>query len=88
VVALDLEGVACSRGSACSSGKQLGSHVLGGMALPESASREVLRFSFRSDFRKDDLKTVLERLFLCFDRSGIATTEQESATLSPSGEAR
>ncbi|MGA1191260.1 MAG: cysteine desulfurase family protein [Bdellovibrionota bacterium] len=87
VVALDLEGVACSRGSACSSGKQLGSHVLGGMSLPESASKEVLRFSFRSDFKKDDLKTVLERVFLCFDRSGVATTEQESATLSPSGEA-
>lgn len=88
VVALDLEGVACSRGSACSSGKQLGSHVLGGMSLPESASKEVLRFSFRSDFKKDDLKTVLERVFLCFDRSGVATTDQESATLAPSGGAR
>ena len=83
VVALDLEGLACSRGSACSSGKQLGSHVLGGMSYPKSAATEVLRFSFRADFPKEELKTVLERLFLCLDRSGVATTVEESATLSP-----
>jgi cysteine desulfurase len=73
VVALDLEGVACSRGSACSSGKQLGSHVLAGMGYPESAGREVLRFSFRADFPPSSLDSVLERIFLCFERSGIAT---------------
>ncbi|MCI5064462.1 aminotransferase class V-fold PLP-dependent enzyme [bacterium] len=73
VVALDLEGVSCSRGAACSSGKQLGSHVLGGMGLPPEAGQEVLRLSFRADFEDEELTLLRDRLFLCLERLGLAT---------------
>jgi len=43
---LDLAGVACSTGSACSSGSLLPSPVLRAMGLPDSLLRTALRFSF------------------------------------------
>ncbi|MCB0330882.1 MAG: cysteine desulfurase [Bdellovibrionales bacterium] len=81
VVALDLAGVSCSRGSACSSGKQLGSHVIGGMNYPKEAGREVLRLSFPANFQESDLETVLERLFQCFERFGLRTKASHSDTI-------
>ena len=42
---LDLEGVACSGGSACSSGATLGSHVLRSLEFHDP-KRASLRFSF------------------------------------------
>ena len=41
---LDMKGVACSGGSACSSGANKGSHVLSHFDIPEG--RKVVRFSF------------------------------------------
>lgn len=49
VVALDLEGVAASTGSACSSGKQQISHVAQAMGFPPEKAREVIRFSLDWD---------------------------------------
>lgn len=46
VIALDLEGIAASSGAACSSGKQLPSHVLMALGLSEDAARQTVRFSF------------------------------------------
>jgi cysteine desulfurase len=45
LIALDLEGVAVSTGSACSSGSLEPSHVLRAMGLPNSRARNSLRFS-------------------------------------------
>ena len=45
LIALDLEGVAVSTGSACSSGSLEPSHVLRAMGLPSSRARNSLRFS-------------------------------------------
>jgi cysteine desulfurase len=45
VVSADLGGVAISAGSACSSGKQLPSHVLMALGLSESEARECVRLS-------------------------------------------
>jgi cysteine desulfurase len=45
LIALDLEGVAVSTGSACSSGSLEPSHVLRAMNLPSARARNSLRFS-------------------------------------------
>ncbi|MFN8391547.1 MAG: aminotransferase class V-fold PLP-dependent enzyme [Bdellovibrionota bacterium] len=49
VVALDIEGVAASTGSACSSGKQAISHVISSMGLDDRRAREVIRLSLDWD---------------------------------------
>ena len=45
LIALDLEGVAVSTGSACSSGSLEPSHVLRAMGLPSHRTQNSLRFS-------------------------------------------
>jgi cysteine desulfurase len=45
VMALDLEGLACSTGSACTTGSTDPSHVLTAMGYPPSEARGALRFS-------------------------------------------
>jgi cysteine desulfurase len=44
-VALDLEGIACSTGSACATGSPEPSHVLTAMGIPEAAAMGALRLS-------------------------------------------
>ena len=46
LMALDLDGVMVSSGSACSSGKVKPSHVLNAMGVPEPLTRSALRVSF------------------------------------------
>jgi len=59
---LDLKGVACSGGSACSSGSNKGSHVLS--AIHADASRPNARFSFSRFTTKEEIdyavKTIVE----------------------------
>ncbi len=45
---LDLKGIACSKGSACQSGSDKGSHVLSEVLDPEDLSKPSVRFSFSS----------------------------------------
>ena len=49
LIRFDLEGIAVSAGSACSSGSMKPSHVLGAMGWQEPALREVVRVSFGRD---------------------------------------
>lgn len=57
---LDIEGISCSGGSACSSGTNLGSHVLNSLNLnPERAN---VRFSFSRYTTMDEINHTVEKL--------------------------
>jgi cysteine desulfurase len=58
LIALDLEGVAVSTGSACSSGTLEASHVLRAMGLPASRTRNSLRFSLGSQTTAQEVDFV------------------------------
>jgi len=65
LIALDLEGIAVSTGSACSSGTLEPSHVLRAMGLPAHRTQNSLRFSlgmFSTDAEVDRVVEVLPRL--------------------------
>ena len=65
LIALDLEGVAVSTGSACSSGTLEPSHVLKAMGLPNARTRNALRFSLgarTTDAEVDAVIAVLPSL--------------------------
>lgn len=62
LIALDLEGVAVSTGSACSSGSLEPSHVLRAMGLPNARTRNSLRFSLASSNTDAEIDFVLDAL--------------------------
>ena len=55
---LDLAGIACSSGSACSTGAVEPSHVLTAMGVPRDLGVAALRFSFGKDSTIDDVEAV------------------------------
>ncbi|MFN2572045.1 MAG: cysteine desulfurase family protein [Gemmatimonadales bacterium] len=55
---LDLAGVACSSGSACSTGAVEPSHVLSAMGVPRELGVSALRFSFGKDSAIEDVEAV------------------------------
>jgi cysteine desulfurase len=57
---LDIEGISASGGSACSSGSNIGSHVLGALGVPESCSN--VRFSFGKQNTKAEIDFVVGKL--------------------------
>ena len=66
VFLLDLEGVACSGGSACSSGATMGSHVLRALGFHDP-NRASIRFSFSRYTSEADIDMALdavERVFV------------------------
>ncbi len=52
---LDLKGIACSKGSACQSGSDLGSHVLNAISSKEYLSHPSVRFSLSAFNTKEDV---------------------------------
>ncbi len=65
LIALDLEGIAVSTGSACSSGTLEPSHVLRAMGFSSHRTQNSLRFSlglFSTEQEVDQLVAVLPRL--------------------------
>ncbi len=60
VIALDLKGVACSTGAACSSGAVEPSHVLTAIGLPPGEARASLRFSLGHANTEADVLYALE----------------------------
>lgn len=61
---LDLKGVCCSGGSACSSGSNKGSHVLQGIGA--DSSRPNARFSFSRYTTKDEIDFAIEQLIAIY----------------------
>lgn len=52
---LDLKGIACSKGSACQSGSDQGSHVLNAISKPEDLEYPSVRFSLSRFNTKEDI---------------------------------
>ena len=62
LISLDLEGIAVSTGSACSSGSLEPSPVIRALGRDDELSRGAIRFSFGKDNRDEDVDYVLEVL--------------------------
>jgi cysteine desulfurase len=62
LIALDLEGIAVSTGSACSSGTLEPSHVLRAMGFPPHRTQNSLRFSLGMYSTEEEVQRVLEVL--------------------------
>lgn len=61
---LDIEGIAASGGSACSSGSEIGSHVL--TALKADPNRPAVRFSFSANSTKEEVDFAIGKLEAMF----------------------
>ncbi|MFZ0569253.1 MAG: cysteine desulfurase family protein [Rhodomicrobium sp.] len=87
LIAFDLEGVAVSSGSACSSGKVERSHVLAAMGVPAELSRGAVRVSTGWTTTEADIErflTVLSRI--CGSRTarhGNCSSAEESPRAAP-----
>ncbi|MGB0389956.1 MAG: cysteine desulfurase family protein [Salibacteraceae bacterium] len=57
---LDIMGIACSGGSACSSGASKGSHVLSG--IQSNTERQAVRFSFSRFTNKEEIDYAVQKL--------------------------
>jgi cysteine desulfurase len=62
VIALDLKGIACSTGAACSSGAVEPSHVLMALGLPPEDARATLRLSLGHQTSDDEIDFALETI--------------------------
>jgi len=68
VIALDLKGIACSTGAACSSGAVEPSHVLLALGLSADRARSSLRFSLGRETAEQDVDLLLRALPGVVDR--------------------
>lgn len=59
---LDLKGIACSKGSACQSGSDLGSHVLNEILSDEDLKKPSIRFSLSKFNTKAEIEHVVSTL--------------------------
>jgi cysteine desulfurase len=62
---LDIEGVSASGGSACSSGSNVGSHVLAALKVP--SDRPSVRFSFGRQNTIEEVEEVVMKLLKMFN---------------------
>ena len=59
---LDMKGIACSKGSACQSGSDNGSHVLNEIQNEEDNCKISLRFSFSIYNTKDEIDYTVKEI--------------------------
>lgn len=62
VMALDIAGIACSSGAACSSGSLEPSHVIKAIGFSDADAKRSIRFSFGKDNTKEEVDYVAEKL--------------------------
>lgn len=68
VLALDLEGIAVSAGSACDAGTMQASHVLQAMGIPSSQAASAVRVSLGHGSRPEEIDALMEALARILDR--------------------
>lgn len=68
VLSLDMEGVAASSGSACTSGSLGASHVLAAIGLPHEIAHGSLRLTIGDFTTEDEIEYVIEKLQPIVDR--------------------
>src|SRR5206468_9139870 len=68
MMSLDLSDVACSTGSACSSGSLLPSPVLQAMGVPPEALHSALRFSLSSELSDEEIDEAARRISHCVNK--------------------
>jgi len=90
LIALDLEGIAVSTGSACSSGTLEPSHVLRAMNLPPHRAQNSIRFSLGSGNTEAEidrviavLPAVVKKLRSLFARSRLTATDSSESPATP-----
>jgi len=66
---LDIEGIATSGGSACSSGSDIGSHVLAELTIPDNTP--VCRFSFSKYNTREEIDYVIEKLRMIYELPAV-----------------
>ncbi len=82
VIALDLKGIACSTGAACSSGAIEPSHVLTAIGLPPEQARATLRLSLGYQTSEADIDYALEVIPQVIERlRALSPTYKRSATV-------
>jgi len=67
---LDINGICASGGSACSSGSNIGSHVLNG--INADPSRPAVRFSFSKYTTKEEIDYTLEKVKMVVKQNALA----------------
>jgi cysteine desulfurase len=91
LISLDLQGIACSTGAACSSGSTEPSHVLLAAGLSADEARSSLRFSLGRQTTAEEIDraiavipAVVERLRALSPRAGEPQQESHAAVVAPS----
>jgi cysteine desulfurase len=91
LISLDLQGIACSTGAACSSGSTEPSHVLLAAGLSADDARSSLRFSLgrpttaeEIDYAISVIPSVVERLRALSPRTSEASRDSHAALAAPS----
>ena len=72
-MALDLEGIACSVGSACTTGSTEVSHVLTAMGYPEEEARGALRLSLGRTTTDEEIARRARSSRASSPRCGVGT---------------
>jgi cysteine desulfurase len=83
LIALDLQGLACSTGAACSSGSTEPSHVLLAAGLSHDDARSSLRFSLGRPSTAADLDRAIEIIPSVVERIRALSPREQEATAIP-----